>query len=643
MCEIESSHDWSASASHDRRRDAIQAADWGAHGLETLIVDMRVEMPPKSPFALLDNQMRRRPDQSTAEAAPQFDLRRAWGRIRRRLAIVVISAAVGGSLSVVASIALKPTYTATALIAVNEADDSNRNNDVSVDTQLAMLQSSVFMDHVFEALSRDDRLRAAVPQHVDLERHLKVTQELKSRLIGVAFSAKSPADAADIANKIARLYVEDPYLQSTGSVDDASETRSRQIAMLESALQRVENQEANGQLQSSRERRRRRRGLRPARSNRGTKVRSVPGAPQGRKPPADASHFAASAARRSCPAADAPELSAPASDHHTCDNPFDNLWRRPGAAAWRSRQAHLCPSDLTEKLAFAYAGVLPAPRRRLVAAQNRGSRDIGYLRAIDAVVTEVLLMQMAQKRTVLVTTSEEEQEASEFALVFASAAARMRRRVLLVDVDTTRSTKRLSSRRESTQGPDVFDVLAGRCPASAAIRSVLGNDLDSLPNKHESDADALALIAGGRLKHLIADLRVSYDWIVLRGPPVTGVSETRLIAASADATILLVRSGISRFPEVVDALNTLSSSMTTGVFGEFSSQIIPVLTDAPRWSLPKPYRNKRVAKRPDSSLPPLASATQDPEPGRSNATPGPDWSADSLVPSSDVNRDYDGL
>jgi capsular polysaccharide biosynthesis protein len=598
--------------------------------LETLIVDMRVEMPPKSPFALLDDHRRPRPDQSTAEAAPQVDLRRAWGRIRRRLAIIVISAAVGGSLSVVASIALKPTYTATALIAVNEADDSNRSNDVSVDTQLAMLQSSVFMDHAFEALSRDDRLRAAVPQHVDLERHLKVTQELKSRLVGVAFSAKSPGDAADIANKIARLYVEDPYLQSTGSVDDASETWSRQIAKLESALQRVESQEANGQPPSTR--------------SAGAEASDL------RDQIGELKLDQSLARRRAENRQQALAMSPPVQLVALAQPPTRPSSLRPlliiipatilstifGVAlalllGGLDKRIYV-PSDLTEKLAFAYAGALPAPRRRLVAAQKRGSGDIGYLRAIDAVVTEVLLMQSAQKRTVLVTTSEEEQEASEFALVFASAAARMRRRVLLVDVDTTRSTKRQLSRRESTQGPDVFDVLAGRCPASAAIRSVLGNDLDCLPNKHESDADALALIAGGRLKHLVADLRVSYDWIVLRGPPVTGVSETRLIAASADATILLVRSGISSFPEVVDALNTLSSSMTTGVFGEFSSQIIPVLTDAPRRSLPKPYRNKRVAKRPDSSLPPLASATQDPEPGRSNATPGPDWSADSLVP-----------
>jgi len=595
-------------------------------------------MSPKSPFAVLDDQTRRPTERLGAEGARQFDFRRARGRIRRRLAIIVISAAVGGSLSVVASIVHKPTYTATALIAVNGADDPARSDDVSVDTQLAMLQSSVFIDHAFEALSRDGRLRAAVPQHADLERHLRVTQQLRSRLIGVAFSAKSAADAADIANKIARLYVEDPYLQGVGSVDDASETRSRQIAMLESALQRVESQEPKGQPPSSRS---------PAATAEAADLRDQIGALK-----LDQSLARRRAENRQQRLAMSPpvQLVALAQPPMRPSSLRPLLIIVPGTILSTIFGVALAlllggldkriyvPSDLTETFSLAYAAAIPTPRRRLVGAQKRGLGDIGYGRAIDAVVTEVLLMPRAQKRTVLVTASEEQQEASEFALVFASAAARMGRRVLLVEVDATRSAKRRLSRRESTHEPDVFDVLAGRCPASAAIRSVPGHDLDCLPNKHDSDADALALIAGGRLKQLVADLRTSYDWIVLSGPPVTGVSETRLIAASADATILLVRSGISRFPEVAGALDMLSSSMTTGAFGELSPQIVPVLTDAPRWSLPKPYRNKRAAKRLDP-LPPIPPATQGPEPG-SNATPGPNWSADRLVPSS---RQCDGL
>jgi capsular polysaccharide biosynthesis protein/Mrp family chromosome partitioning ATPase len=605
-------------------------------------MDMRAEISPKSRFALLEDQTQRRQGQSTAEATPQFDLNRAWQHIRRRLAIIVISVAVGGSLSVLASIAIKPTFTATALIAVNEADDgANRNNDVSVDTQLAMLQSPIFMDRAFEALSRDDRLRAAVPQRVDLERRLKVIQQLRSRLIGVTFSAKSPSDAADIANKIARLYVEDPYLQSMRSVDDASETWSRQIAILEAALQHVESRRADGDGPFS--------GSAAA----GVKASDL------RDQIAALKLDQSLARRRADNREQMQAMSPPVQLVALAQPPTRPSSVRPlliivpatilstifGVALARLRgrldKRIYLPSDLAEKIAFPCAGAIPARRYPMIAAANRASGDVGYLRAIDSIVTEVLLMQRAPKRTVLVTRSEEDTEASEFALSLASAAARMRRRVLLVDVDTTRPAKRLLSRRGSNQGPDVFDVLAGRCPVGVAIQSVSGTDLDCLPNRHDCEGDALPLIAGGRLKQLVADLQVDYDWIILQGSPVIGVSETRLIAAVVDATILLVRSGISRLPEVGDALDTLSLSMTSGAFGEVSSQIFTVLTDAPRRSLPAPFRDKRAAERPDAPPRPLESAT-DPvsreTPETSSDLSDPGGSVNRLVPSRESSR-----
>jgi Mrp family chromosome partitioning ATPase/capsular polysaccharide biosynthesis protein len=593
-------------------------------------MDMRAEISPKLPFALLEDQTQRRQGQSIAEAATQFDLKRAWERIRRRLAIIVISVAVGGSLSVFASIAVKPTFTATALIAVNEADDgdANRNGDVSVDTQLAMLQSPVFMDRAFEALSRDDRLRAAVPQRVDLERRLKVIQQLRSRLIGVTFSAKSPSDAADIANKIARLYVEDPYLQSVGSVDDASETRSRQIAMLEAALERVESRRAPSSRSAAAgvEASDLRDQIAALKLDQSLARRRADNRQQmlAMSPPVQLVALAQPPTR---PSSVRPLLIiVPATILSTIFGVA--LAQLLGGL---DKRIYL-PSDLAEKIAFPCAGAIPSRRHPMIAAANRASGDVGYLRAIDSVVTEVLLMQRAQKRTVLVTTSEEDTEASEFALSLASAAARMRRRVLLVDVDTRRPAKRLLSGRASNQGLDLFDVLAGRCPASVAIQRVSGTDLDCLPNGHDCEGDALPLIAGGRLKQLVADLQVNYDWIILRGSPVIGVSETRLIAAVVDATILLVRSGISRLPEVGDALDTLSSSMKTGAFGGVSSQIFTVLTDAPRRSLPAPFRDKRAARRPDAPPRPLESATD------SVSRETPETSSDPSDPGGSVNR-----
>ena len=266
------------------------------------------------------------------------------------------------------------------------------------------------------------------------------------------------------------------------------------------------------------------------------------------------------------------------------------------------------PSDLIENFAVPYAGAVPRRRRSAIQALVHASAcDVGYLRALDAVVTETLLLQRAQKRTILVTTSDDCNDTSEFALNFASAAARMRRRTLLVDIDTTRSPRR---RSDSSQLPDVFDVLAGRCPPGAAIQKVPATDLDCLGNRNDSDADLLALIASERLGQLMTELRLSYDWVILKGPPVVGVSETRLIAAKVDATILIVRSGKSRFPEVKSAIATLSSSMSPGAAGDTSLQIVTVLTDAPRQSLPATFRDKRAAGRSVALSLSVASTTQ---------------------------------
>ena len=156
----------------------------------------------------------------------------------------------------------------------------------------------------------------------------------------------------------------------------------------------------------------------------------------------------------------------------------------------------------------------------------------------------------------------------------------------------------------------MFDVLAGRCPPGAAIQKVPATDLDCLGNRNDSDADLLALIASERLGQLMTELRLSYDWVILKGPPVVGVSETRLIAAKVDATILIVRSGKSRFPEVKSAIETLSSSMSPGAAGDTSLQIVTVLTDAPRQSLPATFRDKRAAGRSVALSLSVASTTQ---------------------------------
>jgi capsular polysaccharide biosynthesis protein len=483
-----------------------------------------------------------------------------------------------------------------------------------------MLQSAVFVEHAFEALSRDERLKSLVLDSVDLERRLKINQVMRSRLIAVNFTAKSPADAADIANTIARLYVEDPLLQGAQSLDDASGTLAQQIAVLEGELRRVETDEAQ----------------------------QAPGVaslvkPSDLRDQIVALKLSQTLARRRqessqqslalWPPIQLAALAKPPERPTSLSSKFiiipavlfSAIFGVALALALGALDKRIyLPSDLKDDFAFPYAGGVPA-RRRNIFLNTPPSLGAGYLRAIDAIVTETLLLQKVQRRIVLVTTSEDDDNAFEFASSVASAAARIGHRVLLVDLDPTPVRRRSFRRRKPSPGPNVFDVLAGRCPVGVAIQSVPTTDLDYLPGGPDSSVNLLALIACGQLKQLLAQLRTNYDWIILRGPPVIGVSATRLIAAAVDGTILVVRSKSSRFPAVKEALDLLASSAPLDAFAEISPQIVTVLTDAPGSSLPAAFRQGKTRKRSDAQFNPAPSAARSPE-------AGPEMSADALKP-----------
>jgi Mrp family chromosome partitioning ATPase/capsular polysaccharide biosynthesis protein len=602
-------------------------------------MDMRPRSTRSPHFALVDNQPVPVCGTPPSNGAHQYDLRRALLHIKRRLGIIIASIAVGTLLSLVVTTIHKPNYTATALLAANGSsnDGTGRPDDASVDTQIAMLQSSVFVGHAFGVLSSDEHLKSLVPDAVDLERRLKVNQVMRSRLIAVNFTAKSPMDAADIANTIARLYVEDPLLQGAQSLDDASGTLSQQIAVLEAELRRVESAVAKPSVS--------------------TGATAIVEASDLRNQIAALKLSQTLARRRQESSQQSLALSPPIQLIALAKPP-----ERPTSLSSKFIviPAVLCsaifgvalallmgaldkriylPSDLKDNFAFPYAGGVPARRRGVFSKSDAPSSGVGYLRAIDAVVAETLLLQKVQRRVILVTSSEDDDHSFEFASSIASAVVRMQQRVLLVDLNTTSPRHRPFGRRKS--GPNVFDVLAGRCLASAAIQTVPTADLDYLPNESDSGVDLLTLIAFGQLKQLLVQLRPGYDWIILRGPPVIGVSATRLIAAAVDATILVVRAKASRSPTVRDALDLLASSVTLDAFADVSPQIFTVLTDAPRTSVPAAFRDRKAGKRLDVQFNPSISAT------RSPSDAGPERSADAsnadngptrLVPSHGLSR-----
>ena len=194
--------------------------------------------------------------------------------------MIVICISAGIVTSLIASWVHKPTFTAAALISVNQAEDDGTGHagDASVDTQITMLQSPAFIEHAFSILSRDDAIAKWLHRPEDLERGLKVSQMMRSRLVSIAFSAKSREAAAEIANRIARLYVEDPLLQGLQSIDDASEVLVERIAGLEARLRAYKPRAEKSASRLLRGRKRQ--GLRPSRANSDAEGEPVSGSPE---------------------------------------------------------------------------------------------------------------------------------------------------------------------------------------------------------------------------------------------------------------------------------------------------------------------------------------------------------------------------
>ncbi len=322
---------------------------------------------------------------------PRYDLNRALGHVRRRFALIVICIAAGTFAALIISVFHKPTFTAAALLSVNAAadDGSGHGNDASVDTQIAMLQSPTFMDRAFSMLSRDAAIRKLLRRPEDLDRRLKVNQVMRSNLVSIDFSAGSPEMAAEIANRIARMYVEDPLLQGVRSIDDATETLSERIAALETRLARLD---ADGQKTP--------RGS--SDSEQATDLREQIATLK----------VSLSLARRSQETHEQALALSPPVQLIALANPparpssirsilivvpaiiFSIIFGLALALVMGALDSRIYrPSDLTDRLKFSGTVAIPVRRSGFNGRfRSTGAPSVGYLRAINSVVTSTLLL-----------------------------------------------------------------------------------------------------------------------------------------------------------------------------------------------------------------------------------------------------------
>jgi succinoglycan biosynthesis transport protein ExoP len=145
-------------------------------------------------------------------------------------------------------------------------------------------------------------------------------------------------------------------------------------------------------------------------------------------------------------------------------------------------------------------------------------------------------------KVVAITAARPAEGKSVLALSLARSAALSGEKVLLIDCDIRRPS--LAHRLHADDSTGLSDLLRGK----AKLQDVLHGDQFGGPGggmhfvpAGKPGGDAFGLFVGPEMALLLAEARREYALVVLDSPPVQAITEARVLAAVADATILCVR------------------------------------------------------------------------------------------------------
>jgi tyrosine-protein kinase Etk/Wzc len=113
-------------------------------------------------------------------------------------------------------------------------------------------------------------------------------------------------------------------------------------------------------------------------------------------------------------------------------------------------------------------------------------------------------------------------------------------RTLLIDGDLRRPGQHRAF--GLVQEPGLTDILVGNADVREAIRPSVAKSLDLLP-AGPCPPNPAELLGSEAMQHLLGELRQDYTYIILDTPPTLPVTDAMVAAASADAAILVMRSG----------------------------------------------------------------------------------------------------
>lgn len=557
---------------------------------------------------------------SQLEIAPELSLLQLFDILRRRRLLILMITVLGTVLAGVAAMQIPPKYTAKAQIVVEPPPITVIGglkggvlpvDQMAVDTQATMLNARNFLRNVLTSLEGDGQFGAqsikngiiatiwhklesligvshrrpkAETRFEEFLKNLSVVQELRSRVITVRFTSKSPDEAAAAANRIVRLYVENSenrrgeYLQDQlnrlrgriGEIDNTiADTRNEIRKLLhrkESAgdasssepkteqLLRELNKEGDFYAQLHVNLRRRQHQLRDRleTTNPGVSILSL-------------------ASRPVEPSSLSPILFI---------LPAATIFFVVGALLAifldRTDQRLRSEQDINSALDIACIGLVPKlsrigslrPHRYLIKEPFSP-----YAEAVRSIVAAIQLKPVPHSpKVVMLTSSKAGEGKTTVAISLAAYAAHLGQRVLLVDLDFTHPS--LLRELDGTAKRCVLDLLLSDYSPEKVIKNDPELGLDYLPMSCRP-VDPVPLFANGALESVLSKLRSRYDLVVVDGPPILGGTTAALLASLVDKVLLVVKCGSTERNAAQSAIKELRGFSTgSRNISDYTSAII---------------------------------------------------------------------
>jgi len=173
-----------------------------------------------------------------------------------------------------------------------------------------------------------------------------------------------------------------------------------------------------------------------------------------------------------------------------------------------------------------------------------------------------LWMDRARPRIIAFTAARPSEGKTTVTLALARCAALCGERVVVVDCDMRQPS--VGRMLGMDGGAGLIDCLQGRATLADVIRRDDRTGLAVVP-AGSLQLEALSLFMSGTMAQLLQQLRHDYDLILLDAPPAHAITDARVIAGMAEATVLCLRWHSTPFGTVRDALGLLEEAQASVV------------------------------------------------------------------------------